>query len=725
MAGKNNDITTVFRADISQFSESINSLKRYIQTVNSEFQVATKGMDNWRKNQDGLKAKIAQLNGTLMAQEQIIAELEKEYDKLDLSQEENKETAQKLTIEINKFKAAVDNTKRDIKKYNDSLEELEKEAKDSDKSLDKLGESAKDAGDGFTVARGAIATFIGNGLSALTRAATDAIKSIAGLAESTREYRQTLATLDTAAEDVGVSTDYVRDKFTDLMGVFNDEDSVTEGLNNLLTAGFDEKSLDGITKSLEGAALKWKDTLKFEGMADSLQEWIGTGGESLTGQFAELLERMGYNLDDVKEKTAKMTEEQRRTYATNILAKEGLSEVSDAYREQNAGMVEAQQANVNFQNSLASLGEKVEPITTKVREGFTKILEKILELVENVDLEAFGTKIEEAFDGFINDILPKIVDGIQWVIDNKDIVGAIAGTILGIAAAFKVLNTVLAIQSMIMAANPTTWIVVGIVAAITALIAIIVLCVKHWDKIKEAGQKAWQWIKDAWAGAAKWFSEIGQKIKDAFSEAWKKLKDGAKNAWQGVKDIFSKVGSFFSDTFSKAWQKVKDIFSTGGKIFNGIKDGIANAFKNIVNGLIGGINKVVSVPFNAINKMLNKIRNVEILGVSPFKSFWSQNPVSVPQIPKLAKGGIVDKATLAMIGEAGKEAVVPLENNTKGLERMAGMIAESLKQSGLGNMNVTYNNTFANMPTTRYALKKAMRDNAGMFQLIKTMRGGV
>ena len=122
MAGNKTDITTVFKADISQFSESVTSLKRYISTVNSEFKVATKGSSDWSKSQDGLKAKITQLNRTLQAQEQIVAELEKEYDKVASEQGENSQAAQKLTIEINKYRAALSKTKNDIEKYNKNIE---------------------------------------------------------------------------------------------------------------------------------------------------------------------------------------------------------------------------------------------------------------------------------------------------------------------------------------------------------------------------------------------------------------------------------------------------------------------------------------------------------------------------------------------------------------------------------------------------------------------------
>ena len=198
-----------------------------------------------------------------------------------------------------------------------------------------------------------------------------------------------------------------------------------------------------------------------------------------------------------------------------------------------------------------------------------------------------------------------------------------------------------------------------------------------WDGIKQGAKLAWEGIKSAFNAVVTWFdTKIIQPVGNFFSKMWSGFKSGAKQAWEGIKSVFSGIATWFKDIFTKAWNGVKNVFSTGGKIFDGIKDGIANVFKTVVNGLIGGINKVISVPFNAINGMLNKIRDVNILGVEPFKSFWKHNPLSVPQIPKLAKGGIVTGSTLANIGEAGTEMVLPLENNTEWMDMLADKIAE-------------------------------------------------
>lgn len=682
MADNTNYIGVAMGMDVTDLKTGLSEANKQIQKANAEFKSASSGMDDWTKSSEGLEAKIKQLGTVLDMQKKKLSGLNAEYDEVVKAQGENSEAAKRLYIQIKNQEAVVKKTEKEYKNYQETLKgvkdgkiDLEKVTLKAGKAVEKAGKQAEDAGDGFTVAGGAIATFIGNGLTKLVGAAANAIKSIAGLSDATREYRQTLATLETAAKDAGVNTDKIREKFADLMGVFNDEDSVTEGLNNLMAAGFDEKNIDAITKQLEGAALKFKDTLKFEGVSDGLQETLATG--KAIGPFAELLERSGVNLETFDAGLAKATTSaDKQKYVLQELSKLGLGEVSEAYREQNADMINAQKANVEYQNTVAEMGEKIEPITTAVREGFTKLLEKILELISDGDVEAFAQKVSTAFDGFIKDTLPKILDGLQWIKDHKDILSVIAIAIGVVTGALAALNIVLGIQSAIMAANPTTWIILGIIAAITLLVTAIALVVKNWDKIKEAGAAAWEWIKNAWSKAGEWFSNIGKSISDAVSKAWQKLKQGAADAWQGVKNIFSKVGSFFGDIFSRAWQKVKDIFSTGGKIFDGIKDGIATAFKNIVNKIIRGINKVVALPFNAINKTLDKIRNVNILGAEPFKNLISE--ISVPEIPELEYGGVLRKGQVGLLEGKGDEAVLPLQKHTGALQKIADLLAENL-----------------------------------------------
>ena len=230
-----------------------------------------------------------------------------------------------------------------------------------------------------------------------------------------------------------------------------------------------------------------------------------------------------------------------------------------------------------------------------------------------------------------------------------------------------------------------------------------------WEKIKESavslweglveGLKAgWEWCKEKvvaiWNNIVEKFKEIfgihspstlfrdfGKFMMDGLvngiKNAISKVTNACQQIWSAIKGVFSSVGSWFKNTFTNAWTAVKNVFSAGGKIFDGIKEGIADTFKTIVNGLIGGINKVIAVPFNSINYVLNTIRGIEVLGISPFSGLWGYNPLAVPQIPKLAKGAIVNRpgrGVTAVIGEAGREAVLPLENNTEWMDILADKI---------------------------------------------------
>ena len=138
-------------------------------------------------------------------------------------------------------------------------------------------------------------------------------------------------------------------------------------------------------------------------------------------------------------------------------------------------------------------------------------------------------------------------------------------------------------------------------------------------------------------------------VANLFKDKFKVAVSHAKSAVKGIKEAFKGIPDWFKSTFTKAWKKVKKVFSAGGKVFSGIKDGILSGLKSVINALIRGINKVIAIPFNGINAALNKIRNISILGKKPFYGLIGS--ISVPQIPKLAKGGVITAPTIAMMGE--------------------------------------------------------------------------
>lgn len=198
-----------------------------------------------------------------------------------------------------------------------------------------------------------------------------------------------------------------------------------------------------------------------------------------------------------------------------------------------------------------------------------------------------------------------------------------------------------------------------------------------WEVIKTAATLTWDRIKNVWSVVSGWFNEkIITPVKNFFTGMWNGLKDGASKAWTGIKNVFAPVADWFKEKFSNAWQKVKDVFSTGGKVFDGIKDGIVSAFKTVVNAIIRGINRVIAIPFNAINNTLDRIRDIEIAGYTPFDGLISR--FDVPQIPELARGGVLKKGQKGFLEGDGAEAVVPLEKNTDWLDEVAARLYDKM-----------------------------------------------
>lgn len=189
-----------------------------------------------------------------------------------------------------------------------------------------------------------------------------------------------------------------------------------------------------------------------------------------------------------------------------------------------------------------------------------------------------------------------------------------------------------------------------VILAIGAVIAIGYLLIENWDSVVEFAYRTWEQICTAFSNVGTWFDQ---------------------NVLQPIKTVFTTVWNTIYDTVKGIWDNILKLFSSGGKIFSGVVDGVANVFKTIVNTLISGINKVIAIPFKTINGLLNTIRNASFLGVSPFKGLWEQNPLPVPKIPKLEKGGILKKGQVGFLEGNGAEAVVPLDRNKYWIKAVA------------------------------------------------------
>ena len=533
----------------------------------------------------------------------------KAYTDYILSGEKSRKKAKELANNIKKLAGELNDNEKSFQDAQDAAEKLAG-------GLKKTGKAAEDSEDGFTVMRGAAANLVATGITKLASACVNAAKTIAGLAESTREYREDMGKLKTAFEAAGQSTELATDTYKNFYSVLGEEDRSVEAVNHLAKFVENEKDMQKWTDICAGVWGTFGDSLPIEGLTEAANETAKVG--EVTGVLADALNWAGINQEDFQTYLDKCsTEQERAAYITETL-NDLYGDAADKYKENNASIIEARKANSDYTDTVAKMGEIIEPITTKVQQGFTQILQKVIDLVTNGDIDAFGQKIDAAFGDFVDNLLPKIMSAMEWIFNNTGLIKGIAIAIGVVAAAIGVMNTVLAIQSAIMMANPVTWIVLAIVAAIAALIAIIVLCVKHWDSIKAAAMSAVQWIIGVWSTVASWMNTyVIQPIAGFFS-----------GLWSGIQAGINGMISFFT---------------TGFNALVGIVKAPINAVISIINGAIDGIN---AIGFDIPDW-------VPVIGGKKFK-------LDIPKLPTFAAGGFTDGVSIA--GEAGTEAIISFDS---------------------------------------------------------------
>ncbi|SEQ23767.1 hypothetical protein SAMN05216232_1993 [Virgibacillus subterraneus] len=350
--------------------------KDSLKSVNSEMKSNMSAFDRADKSIEKYEASLKGLNKKLKAQERVTSEARKEYDKMAKEHGEGSKEAEKAAREYNKQAAALNNLDRYVNNATEELEQMRKEQKRANSGWGKLS-SGLDTFSGDLDKAGGKMTDFGQTMSASVTAPIVGMGALA--VESTREFRVNMARLETNAKQAGIGIDVMRESMRELKGITGETDSNVEALSNLMATGMDDNQMQKAIDSLSGAVIKFPDTMKIESMADGLQETLATG--KAIGPFAELLERMGVDLETFDEGLAKAKEEgSELNYALNTLNDLDLSKVNKEFRETNEAIIEGRNAQYDFQESFAELGEKLEPIAAELTNHVTEIIDAFNEL---------------------------------------------------------------------------------------------------------------------------------------------------------------------------------------------------------------------------------------------------------------------------------------------------------------------------------------------------------
>lgn len=302
---------------------------------------------------------------------------------------------------------------------------------------------------------------------------------------------------------------------------------------------------------------------------------------------------------------------------------------------EDGGKTYAEVAQMMNENGLAPLSEE----DLQKAAEFQNALDTIKLIIEQLVLTV-GTKVAGVLQPILDQVVEKVTQFAEWLANvDPEIIAMVLGITAAVAALAPVLigvgKAVSAVGTALnfLAANP----VVAIIAAIAALIAIIVYCVKHWDEIKEKAAEVWEKIKEIWGVVADWFREKFEA------------------AWEAIKNVFSSVGEFFGGL----WETIKEKFTD---LATAVGDAIGGAVKAGINGIITMIENTINTAIGLINGAIGLINKI------PGVSIGTLSDIS---LPRLAKGGVLMGAQTVIAGEAGPEAIIPLDRLFKQLDKMS------------------------------------------------------
>ena len=310
---------------------------------------------------------------------------------------------------------------------------------------------------------------------------------------------------------------------------------------------------------------------------------------------------------------------------------------------------------------IQSLTDGLDEISAKFLEFWNTYVQPVLENISTKFHEVMEQHIQPMLDSFLG-LLGTVIDNvkklweevlvpvIEWIIENilPVLMPIIQSLIEG------VLNFIGFVSDM----------VANIMDFLSGLIDFIVgIFTGDWEQ--------------AWAGIREMFSAIWNSMKLILSTIWNNMKDGVKAAISAIKGHISDSLHNIKGGWRESWTSMK---TTVLGIFDAIKSGI----KGKINSIISFVENMANSIITGVNKVLEALNSVgfdmpDWLGGGTFHPNLQTLPAV--SIPRLANGGITTGSTLVNIGEAGNEAVLPLENNLGYLEPLAEMIASKMERT--------------------------------------------
>lgn len=651
-------------SEAQKLATQINNARIAEEKIKQEINNVNVQLSNQATESRQAETALSGLESTISDQEAELTRLKNAYKDAALTYGVNSREARELGSEIS-------NLSSELQDNRSKINSVENAANNLDNTVDDAGEAARDASDGFTVFKGALANLVSSGIQSAISGIKEIGSTLWNLGDETREYRTEMGKLDAAFSASGFSAETATSTYRSLYGVIGETDQSVEAAQQIALLSNNTEDAAHWADLAAGVVGRFGDALQPETFFEAANETLKLG--EATGAYTQMLEGCGMSVDEFNAGLAAChTEEEKQAYMLKV-TETALGDAGAAYRENNDSIIAANEAQDTYNSKLAGLGEIIEPIKTAFVNGMSGMLDAVTQLVSGIDTEAIIAGIQSAFDYITGTVFPAIQTGIQWFIDNKDLViTGISAIVAGIAA-FKVVTIVqkavgvfkafqAATQGLtiaqtalnvVMSMNPIGLIVAAIAGLIAAFVALWHNCdgfrnfwIGLWESIKSAASAAWSFIsgvfsgaweaiKAVWSAAAPFFTGIWEGIKAVFSvvkqwfsaifsAAWAAVKAAwsiavsfFKTIWENIKAVFSVVKTVLGGFFSTAWAAIKAVWDTVTGYFKAIWDTIKGIFSVVKNVLTGnwrdawnGIKGIVGTWKGYFVGVWNSIKNV-------------------------------------------------------------------------------------------------------------------
>lgn len=325
------------------------------------------------------------------------------------------------------------------KEAEEGLDDSGDEAKKSAKEVDKFADSADKAEKSGGKMGGTLKGIAVGGLKVVGAACAAAIAGLTAAAESTREYRTEMGKLDAAFTSSGHSADTASSTYKTLQGIIGETDQSVEAAQQIALLADSEKDAAAWAEQAAGVVGKFGDALQPETFFESANMSMKLG--EATGAYTQMLEGCGMSVEDFNAGLAACkTEAEKQAYMLQVTEK-ALGSAGDAYRENNAELIRANEASEAWTSSLAGVGGAIEPIITDIKTMGASLLSDLIPGVEKLAGSFRGllsgdagaaAGVGEALSGLITDLLGKVTEvAPQLATAAVSLIGSLATSLIG------------------------------------------------------------------------------------------------------------------------------------------------------------------------------------------------------------------------------------------------------------------------------------------------------